>query len=426
MEISKNEENKKVFNNILFVDNTATHKNKFIEIALKYRYSILIFFITSIILACRFISMWHMPDVFSDEQIILKHINSIILTKHDIYGAYMPLYTHVGEGFATFPYLYPMVAFLSFIGFSEIKARFIQQILTVMACVLTASGVKIWTNNCKLFWIVLWVGLTLPWGFVQANRIWDPSFTPVYFGIYFFFFSLLMCSSQKDSIKTYCVAVLCFSSLVLLATVYPPSRIPAVGMWIYSLIWAYKEQKIHSKHIIVVFVFSTLFSLPLAINLLNPDFNQRASHLFIFFRQDYPILKQIYVFISGFIKLFNPIFLFFTGDRIYRHSLPIFGMLGTISIIPIITLLLQKTYSPLIKYIFFTIVMTYFSVALTYDYQPHGLRSCQVWLPYTILISYGWLVFLNKTKNKIFWYIMMGIAFGCYFTAFLAINHGIF
>lgn len=380
-----------------------------------------------IIIVFRFISMWHMPDVFSDEQIILDHMDSIIKTGHDTDGNFMPLFPRVGGGVATYTYLYPMIFFLYFIGVSAVKARFIQQLFTIVACLLTAYGMRFWTKNTKIFWITLFSGLTLPWGFVQANRIWDPSFVPFYFGAYFFFFSLLMKKTQQTQKETYFYSVAAFSFLVLLAIVYPPARIPAVAMWIYSFLWATHERKLSKSHMMTIVAVSTLFALPLAINLLNPEFNARSAFLLIFFQEKLTRYQQLFIILESIAELFSPLFLFVGGDMIYRHSLPIFGMLGPLSVIPIISLLRQKKMPPLATYMFFTIIATYFSVSLTYDYQPHSLRSCLAWLPFVVLLSFGWANFLeNKSKNQhTAWFLLTASQFILYFISYISIHHGI-
>ena len=104
------------------------------------------------ILICRFISMWHMPDVFCDEQDILNHMQYILSTGYDADGQHLPLFPKVGAGLATYTYLYPMMLFLSLIGVSPLRARLVQQLLTVSACFFIALGVKIWSGNKELFW----------------------------------------------------------------------------------------------------------------------------------------------------------------------------------------------------------------------------------------------------------------------------------
>lgn len=382
---------------------------------------------TVVVITCRIISIWHMPKLFSDEIEILEHIQSIISTGYDMNGNFLPLFPKVGTGLATYTYLYPMVAMLSAIGVTAIRARFVQQILTIMACFLTSIGIKIWTKDKKMFWSTLLICLTIPWGFVQANRIWDPSFVPFYFSIYFFFFSLLMKGEKITKLQKNIYLLGTVVSLVLLATVYPPARIPAVAMWMYSVVWATKEKRIGMCEIVGASFVSAIIAMPLAINLLNPEFNQRATELFVFNQPDMTRYQQVHLFFKSFAELFNPNFLFVSGDIIYRHSLPIFGMLGTISIIPLWEVLRKNRYSSLIFYMFFVIVMTYVSTALTYDYQPHGLRSCLAWIPYSIIIANGWISFMEGKSNKQYalWGGIIIVQFVLYFTMYIVLHNNI-
>lgn len=384
---------------LLYIDDVPEHSEIADKWFVKYRNTFILLGITLIIVCCRIISIWYTPDIFDDEFHILNHMQSILSTGYDMNGNYMPLFPLVGWGRGTYTYLYPMMMLLSLVGVSPVRARFMQQVLTMMACLLVALGVKLWSEDRRMFWITFFTGLMLPWGFVQANRIWDPSFVPVYFALHFFFFMLLMRCKEMASKKTYVYCIIAFSSLVLMATVYPSARIPAVAMWIYSLTWLMKEKKIGKGQVIAIVLVSIVSALPLAINLLDPGFNSRSRDLLVF-NQEGTLYQNCFLFFKNFAKLCSPEFLFVSGDQIYRHSLPIWGMLRTLSIVPIIALARNKNNSTLVKYMFLCVVMTFISVALTYDYQPHGLRSCTAWMPFVILISSGWDVFFKTQRTK--------------------------
>ena len=244
-------------------------------------------FLISIVIFCRILSIFVVPDVFADEVEIINHITSLIKNQTDAQGNKFPLFPKVGAGLATYTYLYPMAILCSFVKVSATNLRIIQQILTILACFLTSFSMQILYKNKSLSKISLFVLLTLPWGFVQANRIWDPAFVPVYFSIYFFFFAILFSGKNLKgnelSVKEKNIfSVISFSFLVFLAIVYPPCRIVAVGMWIYSVLNLLKEKKIKTPQVILVVLFCTIFSLPLAIKLLDPAFNQRAMTLLVF------------------------------------------------------------------------------------------------------------------------------------------------
>lgn len=395
----------------------------FLSKYLKQRYILYILLIFIII--CRIISIKFVPDVFRDESVILTHFKTFISgvpIENNIDNLFFP----VGVGLTTYMYFYPMVSILSVVGVGVFRVRLLQQILTIIACLFLAQGVKIWSgNNKKLFWICLFVSLTIPWGFVQANRIWDPSFVPLYFSIYFYAFSLLMKSEKLTNLKVYIYSGISFGFLVFLAIVYPPCRIPAVVMWLISLFWAFKKDKINIKHCIFIFILSGLLSIPLAYNILfNPSFNSRSISLLVFNNRSFS--DGMIQFISNFIALINPKFLFVCGDINYRHSLPIFGVLGTISVIPLIYLIIKRNSVrelSLCCYSVIIIIFTFFSTALTRGGVPHSLRSCLCWMPFSILISYGWYYFLiNKSsKQKLITYAAMLLFFIIYFIGYILI-----
>lgn len=377
----------------------------------------------AVIIITRIISACVLKDVFYDEEIIIKHFESIIDTGNDYYGNKLPLFSTVGAGLTTYMYMYPMIFFLNIIGVSALKARIIQQILTIGSCFILAFGVKIWSKNKNLFWIVLYVSLTLPWGFVQSNRVWDPAFVPLYFSLHFLFFAISLHKNTLKNYQAYLFPSLSCIFLVLLAIVYPPCRIPAVIIWIYTMILLLINKKIHIPQAIVCVVASTIIALPLAINILDSSFNERTKYLLVF--QGGTWYKELFQWLKNAVNLLNPTFLFISGDIIVRHSLPIYGMLGTISIVPLIYLFKQK-HEPIFTYLLLIIIFTCLSVGLTNDYSPHGLRSCLVWMPYAILISYGWYLLLKdkSLRIRIISYSIIGIYYVMYFIAYIAIcNH---
>lgn len=387
----------------------------------KYRYSFLLITLFAIIVACRFISVFYLQEVFFDEETIIAHINSIIATGHDTFGTRLPLFPAVGPGSTTYTYLYPMVLIFSVLGgCTALKARLVQEILTILACIFTSFGVKIHTKDNKLFWITLFVSSTLPWGFVQAARVWDPSFVPVYFSVHFLFFMLLLSNDKTNTFRHYIYAVLSFGTLVFFATVYPPARIPAVAMWIFCLIWAIKEKKIQTKHIVVIFIVSSITALPLAISMLDPAFNSRSAGLFIF-NQEGTWYHKIHRLFKNFASLLGPAYLFVSGDISPAHSLPVFGVLGTLSVVPLVSILRKQKLDTLTKYMLYSILFTFISVSLTYDYQPHTLRACPAWMPFAVIITLGWKEFLAKRSKlqNFIWFILFVLFFALYFAVYI-------
>ncbi len=391
---------------------------------LKFEYKTIIFIIIILsIIAVRFLSIKYVPDVFCDEEDILNHMNSISSSGVDTEGNKLPLFMTVGEGLSTYTYIYPMIILSKFCNaITPTNIRIIQQILTILSCYLIAKGIKRLTNNSELFRIILFTGLSLPWGFVQANRIWDPALVPLYFSLHFYFFTLFynkrnytLFNKKISSIINSTFLIISFSFLVLLAVVYPPCRIPAVAMWIFLIVFLFYKRKITITQFAMVVIASSILSLPLAINILfNSEFNQRASKLLIF-NDKTNILKSIYYLIRNFFKLLSFKFLFIAGDNNYRHAVHSWGMLGFLTIIPLIKVLFTKIEN-ISYYMIFTILFTFFSVSLTNDGMPHSLRSCLVWLPFTILIGYGWEYLLkNKsTKLKVIFQILSILSFITY------------
>ena len=390
------------------------------------RTNIILFVVFTLIIVIRYRSSFGI-DIYSDEAEILDCIQSIIKTGRDVYGNRMPLFTKVGAGLSTYPFLYPMALFmmpLKKVG--ALKARWILQTLTILSCFLTAKSVNLWIRDKKIFWITLFIGLTLPWSFIETNRVWDPAFVPLYFSLFFYFYSKLMnVADTKKKLSLY--SILTFSSLVFLAIVYPPNRIPAVALWIYCFVKAVKEKKLQGKTIPIVIAICTILSLPLAYNILfNPLFNQRTTDLLVFKGGD--LYREVFFFLRNIGAYFSLNYLFITGDEIIRHSLPMCGILGTVSLAPVIysikNPIKDRNEKELIKLFVLIFVFTILSVALTDEYHPHTLRLCMAMVPSGILLSILWNNMINISKRK--WpYVLMLLGFVAFYAIYIMIVVGI-
>lgn len=373
------------------------------------------------IVALRLVSAYYVSDLWCDEAEVHAHIESMIAAGQDSHGNPHPLYAQEGKGLVTFTYLYPMQFLCRMFGKSVGSTRLIQQLLYILSSFLLAFSVKEWGGGARRFWCVLIVALTLPWGFVQVNRIWDPAIVPVYFGIAFWFVTKVLRAGPEGA-KTRHVAGAAVS-LVLLAILYPPNRIPAVWLWLCLFVSAWREGRVTPRQLVLAVVFSVLAALPLVYAFFfYPGFNSRPLDLFVFHGR--PFGAALLQMAQSFASLFNADFLFATGDRIYRHSLPVFGMLGPLSIVPVWTFLRRGRFERPFSLMAGVIAMTYLSVSFTFDYTPHSLRSCLAWMPWAVLLGWGWDLFLESKgrAGRIAWYVAYAVWFAVYFGFYIHYN----
>lgn len=366
------------------------------------------------IIALRLVSAYHVCDLWCDEKEVHDHIVSMIAAGEDSHGNPHPLYAQEGLGLVTFTYLYPMHWLCGMFGQSVGSTRLIQQLLYILACFLLAATVREWGGGARRCGAVLVVALTLPWGFVQVNRIWDPAIVPVYFAVAFWFATKVLRAGSGGAKTRHVAGAAVF--LVLLATLYPPNRIPAVWMWLWLFVSAWRERKASPRQLALAVALSVLASLPLVFSFfLYPGFNSRPLDLFVFHGR--PFWAALLQMAQSFTSLFNADFLFATGDRIYRHSLPVFGMLGPLSVIPLWALLRHGRFERPVSVMAGLVAMTYFSVAFTFDYTPHSLRSCLAWMPWAVLLGCGWDLFLENRgrAGRIAWYAAYAVWFAVYF-----------
>ena len=158
----------------------------------------------------------------------------------------------------------------------------------------------------------------------------------------------------------------------------------------------------------------------MAINILNPEFNSRSAGLFIF-NQEGAWYHKIHRLFKNFASLLGPAYLFVSGDISYAHSLPVFGVLGTLSVVPLVSILRKQKPDILTKYMLYIILFAFISVSLTYDYQPHTLRACPAWMPFAVLIALGWKEFLAKRSKlqSFVWFVLFALFFALYFAVYI-------
>jgi hypothetical protein len=400
------------------------------------------------IIAVRLVSAFHVYDVFRDEESIHGDVLSIMATGRDTHGKLFPLYTQVGHGnaFVTYTYLYPMAVLCRVFGQSVTAARLVLQALTILGCFLLADAVRRWGAGARCWRAVLVVSLTLPWGFVQANRLWDPALVPIYFAVAFWFVTNVLRAGPGGA-RSWHVAGAAVS-LVLLAIIYPPNRIPAALLWLWVFTAGWREGRVSVRQLALAAACSVVASLPLLYSFrFHPGFNTRPLELFVF--NNRPFGLALLRLGQSFSSLFNADFLFVTGDAIPRHSLhflfgaggrlpselvsgdhvplyslPIFGMLGPLSVVPLWTLLRRCRFERPLSLMAGLIVLTCLSVGCTYEYTPHGLRSCLVWMPWAVLLGCGWDVFLEGKKpwTRGFWYAAYAVWFAVYFVFYMIYN----
>lgn len=354
--------------------------------------------LATLLILSRYFSIKFVPDFYLDEQEILAHVKAIIETRCDSEGNRWPLYVTAGGGLSTYAFLYPMAFFCSVFGDGVVNARFVLQTLTIIACFLTARGMWIWTGRRESFWYTLFIALTLPWGFIQANRIWDPAFVPIFFSIFFFSLCKFLKSDLEKWKKIFCELVM-FGMLVMLAVVYPSCRIPAVAMCVYVMIWGWRAGKLSWRDTFVVVIWCILLSAPtLYYMLFVPEFNDRAAELILFGRGN--VAREICTFIGNFLTYLLPTWMFVTGDEIYRHNMSWLGALGTINI-PAFIAWLRKKWDKLECFLLYTILWTFAGTSLTDEYHPHTLRTCLAWVPFAILLAGGVGAICYRKKQEI-------------------------
>lgn len=321
----------------------------------------------------------------------------------------IPIFVHTDAGFSSLPFLAPATVWATFFGTSPASLRIFIAILMTSGLLLLAHTISIWYGRSrKVFFISAGIGLSLPWLFLQGIFFWDTSLAPICFIIAFYAFTKIF--HAKKHPKTL-HKVLLPLSLITAVYLYLPSAIPAVILYFASLIFLAKKHIYKPKDVVINLVISALLSLPFVIFFLTfPGSNTRTGDLSVFSQTGF--FSGIGRFLGNFLGLISPIFLFVTGDRNLHHSIGAFGMLGTAAVFPVVLSVyyrIKNIFTKNEKFLFtvsiIAIVAATVSSALTYEGQPHSLRSNVAAPFYVLLIVLGINKFITlhpKAKIPVF------------------------
>lgn len=350
------------------------------------------------------------PGFYVDEAATGAHVVSMLHHGTNAHGQAWPLFSaSLGGGYTTPVYLYPLVAWATVFGASEVALRAFSMFVTVATCGFIGVSVYAWLRSARLGLIATCVGLLLPWGWVQGSLAWDPAMVPLFVTLGLWATgTLLFAVAQKWRLVAHILLPL---SMVALAYVYPPCRVTAPLLLVGAYLVLFFRKKATVRQLGISAGASLVAVVPLARFMIQPDALARSRELSVFHDS---ILSGMAQLLGNFAALLNPIFLFATGDANLRHATGAQGMLGVAAVVPCVALvwyIISHSHSwqawrrhltpPVLMglVVVFGIAASFLGSALTSEGQPHSLRACAAWPFFVILISFGWQIISTRYEH---------------------------
>lgn len=279
--------------------------------------------------ALRYVGLDHAPPAFfSDEFRAALHHICIAELGMSAYGERWPLFIMgAGRGLYTPPYLYIGALWVKLFGPTIVSCRALSATFTLAATIGTALVARRVAGGRVACWAFLAASLS-PWAFQFARIAWDPPMAPAFliWAVYFWL--------GRARLSQLIGAGIMFG---LALHAYPPTRIQAPLTMVVLGSWALYRRSFKVSQVAIFSAVGALVAFPVlrgtiaggALNerglgeaIFNPAWVERVRGIY---GKTFFLVQAIADHIDAH---FRPTFLFFTGDRIYRHSTQYFGVLG--------------------------------------------------------------------------------------------------
>ncbi|MFC1625079.1 ArnT family glycosyltransferase [Patescibacteria group bacterium] len=389
----------------------------------KNKGKLIIFIVLLLAFIVRFYKLASFPALNADEAAVGYNAYSLLETGKDEHGNSWPIHFQSFNDYKPGFYVYLVMPFVRILGLNEWAVRIPGAFLSICTIYIVYLLVQ------KLFKkerLALFTGLLLtisPWHIHFSRGGWEVNAATflIALGLYLFIKAL------KKS-RYYYFSILIFS---LSLYTYHAARIivPILGLALLIIYW--KDIRKNLKTFILSVLLGVFLLIPLGIDMtksgslsrvsgvglladsgpINKVNEQRGEHKNI----NSPFSKIIHnkainyslAFLENWSEHFDGEYLFLSGDDIQRNKVPETGqifligfpflILGLIYIIKFY----ERNWSIIIIWLF----ISPFAAAFTFQ-SPHALRSQNMVVPTTIIISFGlyklFEVIEKKLKNKFF------------------------
>ncbi len=381
---------------------------------------LVLFAIMGIGIALRFYNLANNPPgLYWDETVFGYDAYSVLKTGADHHGKFLPIFFESFGDWKLPVYHYLLVPSIAFFGLNEFAVRFPSAFFGSLTILAVFYLIKKLTDNLKLSLVCAFFMAISPWH-IQFSRGGFESTV----GLFFVLCGILLFLLSREKK----LALLLIPSFILFALSmysYHAYRI-FTPVFLVSLFWVYRKtfkknfKLAVSSSIIFVFLLIPLISFTFTsegksraisqsafkkteFEQAKLDYDQKSKKP-LRFLSGYIFNKPAYysyAAIKGYLDNFSPVFLFFKGDSIGRHSQVDMGQFYSFQIILTIIGLfslrsLPKTAGKIL--IIFLLLSPVPSIIVTPT--PHAYRTLQMAFPLAVLSSLG-AIKLFSLKNRL-------------------------
>ena len=353
--------------------------------------TVLVFFVISF---ARLATIPNLPPAIScDEAAIVINAKSLLETGRDEWGVPTPLFFKSFGEYKSPIFIYSAVPFVKLLGPNLYAVRLTSAIWGLLTLLVTYFLIfKLTKNRLTALSSVGILGF-MPWHFPTSHLGYEVVTLPFFLTLALFFLTVFYRSQRRWSLM--------LAALTMGATLYtyPTVRllIPFYGLLTLCLLISKPINKIIFTGIL------TLTSLPLiGVLITNPlaIFN-RFGEISVF---DQP--RPFLTIFDNFVKYLSPNFLFLKGSSDLWLSTGLSGQLLIVTVIPFligIIILIKQTRQKNLLPLFILVGLVTFPIAavLTFDNQPHPLRSANA-IPFIVVVmSLGVHQLIKKASKKL-------------------------
>ena len=403
------------------------------------------------------------PGLYWDEAVFGYDAYSILKTAHDHHGRFLPLFFESFGDWKMPVYHYLLVSSIAIFGLNEFAVRFPSALLGTLTVVVFYFLVKNLLssnesrsmahesrknkniNNSK-FIIHNSEKISLLATFFLAISAWHIQFSRAGFestaGLFFVVTGVYLFSLWKDSPKSifYTFAMISFT---LSMYSYHAYRILTPLLVVILVYLNFKIFKKVVRSVILPSTFSLILLIPLIIFTFSQEGRARAISQSAFKKEeiekariDYDqkskkplrfLSKYLYqspiyfsyVAVDNYVDQFSPIFLFFKGDQIGRHSQVDMGQIHYFeAVLILLSILTFKRLTPDAKKIMATFLLLSPITAIIVEPTPHAQRTLQMALPLAFFSGLG-AYFMFSQKQLTFLKVLMLVASTYFFLSYL-------
>jgi len=394
---------------------------------LKFKFVILFTIITLAALLRLYKLGTNPPGLYWDEAVMGYDAYSILKTGKDHHGVTLPLFFESYGDWKLPVYHYSLVPSIAIFGLNEFAIRFpsaffgtltVPLIYLLTKKLFEKSDVSNQLSVVKSESIALLAMLMLaisPWHVQFSRGAFESTvgLSFIVFGVYLFLLGL-----EKKNILLLTFSLLLF---ILSMYTYHAYRI-FTSLFIISLVFIYfKEIRANVKKLILPIALSVILLLPLLLFTFSPSGRARAISQSVFNKDNYektrvyydlnskrPLrflakywsipLNYAYLTLGNYLDHFSPIFLFYRGDQIGRHSQVDMGQIYLFdAVLVIFTLFAYKKLNKPSARVMLSWLLLAPIPAIIVTPNPHALRTLQMSIPLAFFTGLGaYWIFSSK------------------------------